>query len=194
MSYTPPLSKSHLDMSKSKRFICYECNDFSKELLDDNTLIMLSRVKIKSLYIIPLSWEGLMYAIDFSLIIHFHYHLFEDLLLFPSLEQKLPKLFAVQDWVHHEHQFAMLYLSTMILSVLYFNTCNVKTSNIRNVNISATNKSAIFPLLWYSSWFLVDHLVSIPCKDTLVNMVKFVMYKKLWHRHLDLGQKMRAGV
>ena len=70
----------------------------------------------------------------------------------------------------------------------------MKTLNIRSVNILATNKSAISPLLWYSYWFLVDHLVRIPCKDTLVDMVKFVIYKKLWHRYLNLKQKMRAGV
>jgi len=45
--------------------------------------------------------------------------------------------------------------------------------------IPATVKSAISPLISYSSQFWVDYLVQNQCKESLINAVKFVMHEKL---------------
>jgi len=55
----------------------------------------------------------------------------------------------------------------------------LESSNIKNVDILDTIKSAISPLLSYSSMFWADHLVHIPCEETSMEVVKFVMYEKL---------------
>jgi len=47
------------------------------------------------------------------------------------------------------------------------------------VDITATNKSAISPLISYSSQFWADHLVQTQCEETLTKAVEFVVYEKL---------------
>jgi len=97
----------------------------------------------------------------------------------PTLLNRNNPSFPLYRIEHHEHQLAMPCLSTMVSSALHFNICNMKISNIRSINIPATDKSAISPLLWHSSCFLMDRLVHVPCKATLVEVMKFVMYDKI---------------
>lgn len=159
-------------MSESKRM---GATIFSKELLDDNKCVMLPEVNIKNslIYIVPLDWKGLMSVIDSWPIVHLK--TFSSLTLLSKNYPSFP-LYRIE---HHEHQLAVLCLSTMVSSALPFNICNMKISNIRSINIPATDKSAISPLLWHSSCFLMDRLVHVPCKATLVEVVKFVMYDKI---------------
>jgi len=67
----------------------------------------------------------------------------------------------------------------MASSELHFNMCNLKSSNVRNMDIMATDKSAISPLVSYSSQFWADHLVQNKCEESFINIVKFVMHEKL---------------
>ena len=57
--------------------------------------------------------------------------------------------------------------------------CNLKSSNIKNMDILATAKSALSPLISYSSQFWADHLVQTQREETLMKVVEFVMYEKL---------------
>ena len=131
---------------------------------------MLPEVKIKNslIYIVPLDWKGLMSVIDSWPIVHLK--TFSSLTLLSKNYPSFP-LYRIE---HHEHQLAMPCLSTMVSSALHLKICNMEISNIRSVNI---DKSAISPLLWHSSWFLVDRLVHIPCKAILVEVV---MYEKMF--------------
>ena len=56
---------------------------------------------------------------------------------------------------------------------------NLESSNKKNVDIPATDKSAISPLISYSSLFWADHLVRTQCKEILMKVVKFIMHEKL---------------
>jgi len=67
----------------------------------------------------------------------------------------------------------------MVSSELHFNMCNLESSNIKNVDIPATVKTAISPLVSYSSTFWADHLVHTSCDETSIEAVKFVLYEKL---------------
>jgi len=67
----------------------------------------------------------------------------------------------------------------MVSSELHFNICNLESSDIKNVDIPAIVKSAISPLISYSSQFWADHLVQGQCEESLISAVKFVMHEKL---------------
>jgi len=67
----------------------------------------------------------------------------------------------------------------MVSSELHFNMWNLESSNIKNVDIPTTDKSAISPLISYSSLFWVDHLVQNQCKEISMKAVKFIMHEKL---------------
>jgi len=150
---------------------------FAKQPLNDTVLIKLPGAE--SLGTLQFIRNGLMSVIDSGPILHFHHRSFEDFLLSSSFRQALPKLSDVQNQDLHERQLAALCLNCMVSSELHFNMCNLESSNIKNVDILDTIKSAISPLLSYSSMFWADHLVHIPCEETSMEVVKFVMYEKL---------------
>ena len=104
---------------------------------------------------------------------------FEDFLLHLSFSRRLGELSVIQDRDFHEHQLAVLCLNTMVSSDLHFNMCRLNSSSMKNVDITATNKSAISPLISYSSQFWADHLVQTQCEETLTKAVEFVVYEKL---------------
>ena len=118
-----------------------------------------------------------MSVIDSSPILHFHHRLFEDFL--PSFSFWQANLSDIQDRNLHECQLAALCLNCMVSSKLHFNMCNLESSNIKNVDIQATVKTAISPLVSYSSTFWADNLVLTPYDETSMEVVKFVMYEKL---------------
>jgi len=153
---------------------------YAKQPLDDNTLIMLSGVRISDsdLDMLEFIQKGLVSVIDSGPILHFHHRSFEDFLLSPCFCQHLPNLSAVQDRNLHERQLAGLCLKSMASSKLHFNMCNLKSSTIKNVD-PVTDKSAISPLISYSSQFWGDHLVQTQPEGILMKAVEFVMYEKL---------------
>jgi len=57
--------------------------------------------------------------------------------------------------------------------------CNLESSNIKNVDIPATVKTAISPLVSYSSTFWEDHLAHTLRDEASMEAVKFVIYDKL---------------
>jgi len=67
----------------------------------------------------------------------------------------------------------------MVSSELHFNMCDLKSSSVKNANISTSDKSAISPLVSYSSQFWADHLVQTQRGENLMKAVEFVMYEKL---------------
>jgi len=67
----------------------------------------------------------------------------------------------------------------MVSSELHFNMCNLKSSSIKNVDIPTTDKSALSPLISYSSQFWADHLFQTQHDEILIKAVEFVMYEKL---------------
>ena len=140
---------------------------------------MLPGVKTRSSHIMRLIRQGLMSIIDSGPILHFHYRSFEDFLLSSSFLQVLPNISGFQDQNLHERQFASMCLNCMISSEPHFNMCNLESSNIKNVNIPATSKSAIFPLILYSSLFWEDHLVHTQHDGVLMKAVEFAVYNKL---------------
>ena len=163
---------------------------YSKEPLSDNVLVMLPRVKIGELYIIR---RGLMPVIDSGPILHFHHKSFEDYLLSPSFRQNFPEFSTVQDRGHYERQLAVLCLKTLASPELHFNMCNLDSSVIKNADIQPDVKSAIPPLILYSSQFWADHLVHTPSDELsdqkLKEGVKFVMHEKLlfWIETMSLS-------
>ena len=150
---------------------------FAKQPLDDTALMRLPGVEDP--HTLKFIKNGLISVIDSGSTLRFHHRSFEDFLLHPSFSQCLGELSAIQDRDLHERQLAALCLNSMISSELHFNICNLESSNIRNVDIPATAKSAISPLVSYSSLFWADHLVQTQCKEILVEAVKFIMYEKL---------------
>ena len=150
---------------------------FAKQPLDDTALMRLPGVEDP--HTLKFIKNGLISVIDSGSTLRFHHRSFEDSLLHPSFSQCLGELSAIQDRDLHERQLAALCLNSMISSELHFNICNLESSNIRNVDIPATAKSAISPLVSYSSLFWADHLVQTQCKEILVEAVKFIMYEKL---------------
>ena len=53
------------------------------------------------------------------------------------------------------------------------------SSTTKNVDIQPTAKSTVPPLILYSSLFWVDHLIQTPSDEKMMEVVKFMMYKKL---------------
>ena len=147
---------------------------FAKQPLDDTRLMRLPGVDT-----LKFIRDGLVSVIDSGPILRFHHRSFEDFLLSDSFRRYLLKLSDVQNRTFHECQLAVLCLNSMVSSELHFNICNLESSNIKNVDIPATVKSAISPLISYSSQFWADHLVQNQCEESLMNAVKFVMHKKL---------------
>jgi len=166
---------------------------FAKQPLDDNALIMLSGVRIRGSDWDMLEFirKGLASVIDSGRILRFHHKSFEDFLLSPSFRKALPKLSDVQDQNLHERQLAAMCLKCLVSSELHFNMCELKSSNIKNVDIPTTVKTAISPLVSYSSTFWADHLVHTPCDETSMEAVKFVIYDKLlfWIEVMSILEK-----
>ena len=150
---------------------------FAKQPLDDDALIRV--MGVKSRHMLEFARRGLTSVIEPGPILHFHHKSFEDFLFSPSFLQAQPRLSGVQDRNLHERQLAALCLNCMVSSDLHFNMCNLESSNIKNVDIPATVKTAISPLVSYSSTFWADHLVHIPCDEMSMEAVKFVLYEKL---------------
>jgi len=163
---------------------------YAKLPLSDNVLVMLPGVKIGELYIIR---RGLMPVIDSGPILRFHHKSFEDYLLSPSFRQNFPEFSTVQDRGHYERQLAVLCLKTLASPELHFNMCNLDSSVIKNADIQPDVKSAIPPLILYSSQFWADHLVHTPSDELsdqkLKEGVKFVMHEKLlfWIETMSLS-------
>ena len=152
---------------------------FARQPLNDDVLIMLPGVKTRSSHIMQLIRKGLVSIIDSGPILYFHHRSFEDFLLSSSFLQALPNLSGVQDQNLHEHQLASMCLNCMVSSELHFNMCNLESSNIKNADIPATGKSAISPLISYSSLFWADHLVHTQHDGALMKAVEFAVYNKL---------------
>ena len=154
---------------------------FAKQPLDDDALIMLPGVRVPGSDLDTLKFirKGLVSVIDSGPILHFHHGSFEDFLLSSSFRRQLPNLSGVQDRNLHEHRLAVLCLNAMVSPELHFNMCDLNSSNIKNVDIPATDKSAISPLISYSSQFWEDHLVRTQHEEILMKAVKFVMYERL---------------
>jgi len=150
---------------------------FARQPLDDDALIRLLGVKSRDM--LEFVRRSLMSVIDPDPILHFHHKSFEDFLFSPSFLQALPNLSDVQDRNLHECQLATLCLNCLVSSDLHFNMCNLESSNIKNVDIPATVKTAISPLVSYSSTFWADHLAHTPRDEASMEAVKFVLYEKL---------------
>jgi len=150
---------------------------FAKQPLDDTALMSLPGVE--TIDMLNYIRNGLISVIDPGSILHFHHRSFEDFLLSSSFRGALPNLSDVQDRNLHERQLASMCLNCMVSSELHFNMCNLESSDIENIEIPASDKSAISPLVLYSSTFWVDHLVHTPCEETSMEAFKFVMYEKL---------------
>ena len=150
---------------------------FARQPLDDDALIRLLGVKSRDM--LEFVRRSLMSVIDPDPILHFHHKSFEDFLFSPSFLQALPNLSDVQDRNLHECQLATLCLNCLVSSDLHFNMCNLESSNIKNVDIPATVKTAISPLVSYSSTFWEDHLAHTPRDEASMEAVKFVIYDKL---------------
>jgi len=163
---------------------------FARQPLNDDVLIMLPGVKTRSSHIMQLIRKGLVSIIDSGPILYFHHRSFEDFLLSSSFLQALPNLSGVQDQNLHEHQLASMCLNCMVLSELHFNMCNLESSNIKNVDIPATGKSAISPLISYSSLFWADHLFHTQHNGALMKAVEFAVYNKLlfWIEAIDAAK------
>jgi len=168
---------------------------FSKQPLDDNALIMLPQVRIRDSDAnrLGLIRKGFASVIDSGPILHFHHRSFEDFLLSTSFVQELPEFSVVQDRGHHELQLAVLCLKTLVSPKLHFNMGNLESSTIRSVDIDV--KSAISPLISYSSLFWVDHLIQTPLEEKLMEAVKFVVYEKLlfWLEVMSLTGNVHEG-
>ena len=149
---------------------------FARQPLDDAVLMKLPGGE--SPHMLKFIKKGLMSVIDSSPILRFHHRSFEDFLLSPSSWEDLPKFSGIRDRDLHERQLAVLCLKTMASSELHFNMCNLKSSNMRNMDITATDKSAISPLVSYSSQFWADHLIQTQREENLTE-VEFVMHEKL---------------
>ena len=147
---------------------------FAKHPLDDTVLTKLPGVDT-----LKFIRDGLVSVIDSGPILRFHHRSFEDFLLSSSFRHYLPSLSGVQDRNLHEHQLTVLCLNTMVSSELHFNMCNLKSSSIKNVDIPTTDKSALSPLISYSSQFWADHLFQTQHDEILIKAVEFVMYEKL---------------
>ena len=150
---------------------------FAKQPLDDDALIRV--IGVKSRDMLEFVRRGLTSVIEPGPILHFHHESFEDFLFSPSFLQAQLRLSGVPDRNLHEHQLSALCLNCMVSSELHFNMCNLESSNIKNVDIPATVKTAISPLVSYSSTFWADHLVHTPCDETSIEAVKFVLHEKL---------------
>jgi len=162
---------------------------FAKQPLDSTVLMKLPGVK--SPHMLNYIRNGLMSVIDSDSIFRFHHRSFEDFLLSPSFREDMPKLSDIQDRDLHERQLTALCLNTMLSSELHFNMCKLNSSNIKNVDILATDTPVISPLVSYSSRFWADHLVRTQCEETLMKVVKFVMYNKLlfWIEVMSILEK-----
>jgi len=172
---------------------------FARQPLDDNTLIMLPKVKVPGSDAdrLGLIRKGLVSIIDIGPILRFHHRSFEDFLLSPSFLQDHPEFSAIQDRVHQEHQLTVLCLRTLVSSKLHFNMCSLESSIVKNVDIQASVRSAIPPLVSYSCQYWADHLVHTPSDETLVDAVKFVIYEKLlfWMEAMSLlGKTYEASL
>jgi len=150
---------------------------FAKQPLDDIVLMRLLP-GIQSPNTLKFIKKGFMSVIDSGSTSCFHHRSFEDFLLSSSFREDLPKLSDVQDRDLHERQLAALCLTTIVSSELHFNMCNLTSSSIGHAYIPVTDKSAISPLVSYSSQLWEDHLVQTQCKEILMKAVKFVMYEK----------------
>jgi len=150
---------------------------FAKQPLSDTMLTTLPGVENSGT--LQFIKNGLVSVIDSGPGLRFHHRSFEDFLLSSFFCHQLPKLSDVQNRKLHECQLAVMCLNCMVSSDLHFNMCNLESSNIKNANILATVKSAISPLVSYSSQFWADHLVQTQHEEILMKAVEFVMYKKL---------------
>jgi len=162
---------------------------FAKQPLDDDALIRVMGVKSRDM--LEFARRGLTSVIEPGPILHFHHKSFEDFLFSPSFLQAQLRLSGVPDRNLHERQPSALCLNCMVSSELHFNMCNLESSNIKNVDIPATVKTAISPLVSYSSTFWADHLVHTPCDETSIEAVKFVLYEKLlfWIKVMSIWGK-----
>jgi len=167
---------------------------FAKKPLNDNVVIVL--LEVKSWNILWFIQRDLVSIINKDPILHFHHYSFIEFILSFFFSQNFPEFSAVQDQDCHKCQLAMLYLNTIVSSVLHFNICGLKTSDISNRNIPATNKSAISPLLLYSCQFWADYLVCIPCMKILMEVVQFMMYVKLlfWIEMMSISRKAHETI
>ena len=148
---------------------------FAKQPLHDDMLITFPAVKVKKSNVLGLIRKGLMSVIESGPILHFHHRSFEDFLLSPSFQRTLPNLSGVQDRELHEYHFSAFCLDTMVSTALHFN--NVQFGIFKHKEILDTVKSAIPPLVSYSSLFWASHLVHTQYNRTLMKAVEFVMYE-----------------
>ena len=160
---------------------------FAKQPLDDAALMMLPGVE--SAHMLNYIRKGLMSVIDLGPTLHFHHRSFEDFLLSSFFRHHLPDLSDVQDRNLHERQLTGLCLNAMVSPKLHFNMCDLNSSNIRNVDV---DRSAISPLVSYSSQFWADHLVQTQHEEILMKAVEFVMYEKLlfWIEVMSILEKV----
>ena len=147
---------------------------FAKQPLNDAMLTTLPGME--NLDTLQFIKDGLVSVIDSGPILRFHHRSFKDFLLSSFFRNHLPDLSGVQDRYLHECQLAGLCLNAMVSPKLHFNMCDLNSSNIRNVDI---DRSAISPLISYSSRFWADHLVQTQHEEILMKAVEFVMYEKL---------------
>jgi len=150
---------------------------FAKQPLSDDVLLMLPGVRIGDSDILRLIRKGLMSVLDSGPVLHFHHRSFEDFLLSLYFRQELHKLSGVWDRELHERQLALLCLKAMVSSELHFNMGNLDSSSTKSADIDV--KSAVSPLISYSSLFWVDHLIQTPFEEKLMEAMKFIMYEKL---------------
>ena len=169
---------------------------YAKQPLSDDVLVMLPGVKIGDSDVMQLIRKNLVSVVGSGTILHFHHKSFEDYLLSPSFLQEFPEFSTVQDRGHHERQLAMLCLKTLVSPKLHFNMCSLDSSVIKNADIQPDVKSAIPPLILYSSQFWADHLVHTrsdePSDHKMKEGVKFMMYEKLlfWIETMSLLGKV----
>jgi len=166
---------------------------FAKQPLSDGVLLMLPGVRIGDSDKLRLIRKGLMSVLDSGPILHFHHRSFEDFLLSLYFRQEIHKLSGVWDRELHELQLALLCLKAMVSSELHFNMGDLDSSSIRSVDIDV--KSAISPLISYSSLFWVDHLIQTPLEEKIMEAVKFVVYEKLlfWLEVMSLTGNIHEG-
>lgn len=149
----------------------------AKQPLNNDALLMLPGVR---------NWDtlglirSLVSVIESGSILRFHHCSFEDFLLSASFRQEFSKMSAVQNQNLHERQLAILCLNIMVLSELHFDICNLYSSSVMNVDIPAAVKSVISPCVSYACQFWADHLVHTSPEEKFMEVVKFVMYEKLF--------------
>ena len=166
---------------------------FAKQPLSDDVLLMLPGVRIGDSDILRLIRKGLVSVLDSGPVLHFHHRSFEDFLLSSYFQREIHILSGVSERELHERQLALLCLKAMVSSELHFNMGNLDSSTIKNVDIDV--KTAISPIISYSSLFWVDHLIQTPSDEKMTEAVRFVMYEKLlfWLEVMSLTGNVHEG-